>query len=635
MTVRTFTIDLLTISPLNVRLNAEDAEATDALEASIEAHGLLFPLVVHPLEDGRFGVLAGGRRLRAIRRLIESGRLPAGWSIEAVIREDEPAQITELSLAENLLRRGLRPYEINAAVLRAAEQGASPAEIAARCGQRERWALQQLRLGKLAPEIFNAYAEGQLSEDLAQAYAATEDHALQLAAWEALRDTPSWHHTPAAVRRCFKLDDAELGRLLAFVGAEIYHAAGGRFEFDLFCEDPAARGRVVDEDKLRELAENKLAHLRGLARVATGDRDLRFATQPPQRHGHDDAGLRIVDLPIDGEIAPFTLPEGDVVATLRIEDNGAARLALWWSSRAAQVAGTRQPGQPAPTPRPAVLDAAGFDRYSSTAQVARSAVREEHGLTAEGLNAIRSLRRALLRSLLIADAARGGTLGRDYFVWAQLRMELTDDRHHKAGLRSLASEWHYGANEESEFARGFAAATAAHAAFGQMLEELETHPAFALPDQVEALRAFLEESEVFRSQAGAALAGIALLRSAGADGFRMPVHDALAAAAGGDDATLRTAWTPDVAFFGLFPKMARLGIAQQFVDPASFASWPKLADAPLSAACAALFDGESLSPGPARDAATRWVHPLVSFEAEPPPAEPAAAEQPRRKRARA
>ena len=52
MTFRTFTHDQLVKSPLNVRTNDEDANAVDALSASIVAEGLLAPLVVHPL-DGR------------------------------------------------------------------------------------------------------------------------------------------------------------------------------------------------------------------------------------------------------------------------------------------------------------------------------------------------------------------------------------------------------------------------------------------------------------------------------------------------------------------------------------------------------------------------------------------------------
>lgn len=79
------TLDQLCISPFNVRRNAEDTDATQALEASIAARGLLFPLLVHdmvPFRDlalsgepiAAWGVLAGGRRLRALRRLVEAAQ---------------------------------------------------------------------------------------------------------------------------------------------------------------------------------------------------------------------------------------------------------------------------------------------------------------------------------------------------------------------------------------------------------------------------------------------------------------------------------------------------------------------------------------------------------------------------------
>ena len=159
MTLRTFTHDQLILSPLNVRTNQEDANATEALEASIEAGGLLYPLIVHPVRDDAlkqqgnsaqiYGVCAGGRRWRAIGNLIKAGRLRADWPIDCVVRDVDQAQITEISLAENLIRRELRPYEIHAAIAKAHDEGASAEDIASRCGQRVVWVRQQLRLGKL------------------------------------------------------------------------------------------------------------------------------------------------------------------------------------------------------------------------------------------------------------------------------------------------------------------------------------------------------------------------------------------------------------------------------------------------------------------------------------------------------
>ena len=70
-----FALDQLEIHPQNVRAGtAYDEDGLTALAANIQAFGLLQPLVVQALETkGRYGVVAGGRRLAALKRLAEAG----------------------------------------------------------------------------------------------------------------------------------------------------------------------------------------------------------------------------------------------------------------------------------------------------------------------------------------------------------------------------------------------------------------------------------------------------------------------------------------------------------------------------------------------------------------------------------
>ena len=60
----------LVLHPRNVRARSEHDELSE-LASNIKAHGLLQPLVVEALGGGRFGVLAGGRRLAALSLLAE------------------------------------------------------------------------------------------------------------------------------------------------------------------------------------------------------------------------------------------------------------------------------------------------------------------------------------------------------------------------------------------------------------------------------------------------------------------------------------------------------------------------------------------------------------------------------------
>jgi ParB family chromosome partitioning protein len=632
-TLANVTIDRLAVSPLNVRTNREDAEATEALEASIEARGLLLPLVVHPLREeaqAEFGVLAGGRRLRALQRLVGAGRIPADTPIPIVVRDLDPAEITELSLAENLLRRELRPYEVHAAIARASGQGATVEEIAANIGQRVQWVEQQLRLGRLAPEIFEAYASGKISIDQARAYGATEDQELQRAAWTHFSARREFDRHPHHIRAWLKVDDRELQRLLRFVGDEAYRGAGGRFELDLFADGPD-RGRIVDEGTLRELAENKLAHLRSDLRRRTGRSDLRFAVEPPQHNGYPDQHLSF-EPPRPRRTAGeqrIQLPDGaDVIATIEITESGEAQIAWWWSSRKAKrdaerkaavsgdPAGIAQPARPVVTRTGSVIDAGeAFDASNNftVAQAARAAVKDEHGLTADGLHVMRSIRREILRGALCANALGGGSLGQDYIVWAQLRQELPRGsgahsiRAAHTGARGLVANWSGSEDAEPvDAVQPHLDEARAHTLWETTLCAVKDHPAFVTTDPADAFSEFYGAGEAFKRVAGAVLAGLAMLRSANVPGWRVAAHDRLAELAGVDDAAMRELWQPTPAFMALFPKMKRLELARPHVGAEHFRAWHKLSDPILTGATAG-----------ALEQAQGWVHPLLSFGVAP------------------
>ena len=81
-----------------------DKEAMEHLADSIKEHGLIQPIIVAPLEDGRYRIIAGERRWRACRM--------AGLEEAPVlIRSYTPREISEISLIENLQREDLNPVE--------------------------------------------------------------------------------------------------------------------------------------------------------------------------------------------------------------------------------------------------------------------------------------------------------------------------------------------------------------------------------------------------------------------------------------------------------------------------------------------------------------------------------------------
>ena len=82
-TVRELTLDTLEPSPENVRTAPPEAAALAELKASLAAHGLLASLVVRPVESvrPRYAVVAGGRRLAALKALAAEGRVPGSSAL--------------------------------------------------------------------------------------------------------------------------------------------------------------------------------------------------------------------------------------------------------------------------------------------------------------------------------------------------------------------------------------------------------------------------------------------------------------------------------------------------------------------------------------------------------------------------
>lgn len=613
MTLATVRVSQLVVSPANVRTNREDAENVGALKASIRTVGLLLPMVVHHMPAGNaaeFGVLAGGRRLRALQELIAEGVLPEDHETDVMVRDLTPALITQMSLHENLLRRDLRDYEVNAAIARAYDEGSTVETIAENIGQRPVWVARQLRLGKLEPSIFAAYVEGRISSEQAEAYAATEDRDLQQAAWTHFAALHDYDRTPQKIRAYLKIGDAELERLLRFVGLQAYENRGGRMELDLFTDGPE-RGRICDEGILRQLAENKLAHHREAIRAKTGRSDLRFVGAAPGAHGYADQTLELFP-GVGKKGASLELPAGDVVVTVSVRNDGEVETRYWWASRKAkrEGEGTAQAGKSGAKVYTAidsrVVAGEAFDSSAnpSHAVAARAAVKDVHGVTGEGLHVMRSIRREVLRAILADDADQSGTLGRDYVIWAQLRAELSKSvREAHVGARGLSNMWRGSEEAEpAEFVAPFVEDAEAHAVWTHAVDRIAAEPFMQCESPEESLIAFVGAPEVTKRRAGAVLAGLALLRSANTPGWRVGSHDALATLAGITDADIRRYWTPTPRFMALFPKMRRLELAQPHVDEESFREWHKLNDQVLTGATAGALQ-QNLG----------WVHPLLSF----------------------
>lgn len=150
-----------------------DEELLASLAASISELGVLQPILVRVLEDGRYELVAGERRWRAAKR--------AGLqTIPALIKTVNNAASLEQALVENLHRQDLNPLEEAAAYQQLIEDfGLTHDQVATRVGRSRAAVTNMLRLFQLPPGIQRLVADGRLSAGHARALLGTPDRAFQ------------------------------------------------------------------------------------------------------------------------------------------------------------------------------------------------------------------------------------------------------------------------------------------------------------------------------------------------------------------------------------------------------------------------------------------------------------------------
>lgn len=246
MSIKSINLESLQVSPQNVRKSFSKS-GIDEMKASIISHGLLDNLIVSEADDGMYNVVGGGRRLVAMQALQKEGSLPKGYVVPCKIVNAEDA--AELSLAENTVREAMHPADEFEAFAALAVT-LPPSEIALRFGVTPTHVLRRLKLGRVAPDIMEAFRKDKLDLESMMAFTLTDDHAVQRKVFKATKGSNAY-----SIRRL--LTDAKVGsedKLARFVGLAAYQAAGGKVTGDLF----NAEQFLDDPTLLQELAEAKL-----------------------------------------------------------------------------------------------------------------------------------------------------------------------------------------------------------------------------------------------------------------------------------------------------------------------------------------------------------------------------------------
>lgn len=145
-----------------------DPESLAGLTSSIEANGVVQPLLVRPLADGSYELIAGERRWRAAQ---EAGLA----KVPALVRDQELAERLQVALIENMVREDLNPIdEARACATLVDELGLSKEELARRVGRSRPAVSNLIRLLDLPDEAIELLESGKLSEGHGRALLAAE-----------------------------------------------------------------------------------------------------------------------------------------------------------------------------------------------------------------------------------------------------------------------------------------------------------------------------------------------------------------------------------------------------------------------------------------------------------------------------
>lgn len=173
--VSTSEIEISKIEPNPYQPRTEfNQEALEELAASLKLLGLIQPITVRPIENGRYQIISGERRFRA-SQLAGLERIPA------YIRKTDDQGMLEMAIVENIQREDLDSIEVALSFQRLIEEcNLTQEAMAERVGKKRATVTNYLRLLKLPAEIQFAIRAKKISMGHAKALLALETDKEQL-----------------------------------------------------------------------------------------------------------------------------------------------------------------------------------------------------------------------------------------------------------------------------------------------------------------------------------------------------------------------------------------------------------------------------------------------------------------------
>ncbi len=165
-------VDMIEPNPFQPRMSFNQ-DHLEELAESIKALGLIQPITVRRMADGRYQIISGERRFRACR-LADMDMIPA------YIRDANDQGMLEMAIVENIQRENLDPIEVAMSYQRLIEEcNLTQEQMAIRVGKKRASVTNHLRLLKLPAKIQHDLKVGLLSVGHAKVLLGVEDRNMQ------------------------------------------------------------------------------------------------------------------------------------------------------------------------------------------------------------------------------------------------------------------------------------------------------------------------------------------------------------------------------------------------------------------------------------------------------------------------
>lgn len=165
-------IDAIEVNPGQPRVDF-DEEALNELAQSIRTYGLIQPITVRPVANGRYQIISGERRWRA-------SKLAGLTEIPAFVRSVDEVMSIQMALVENIQRADLNAIEVAFSFRRLLDEcNLTQDELCAKVGKDKTTVINYLRLLKLTTDVQIAVRDNRISMSHARSIAGFDDPAVQ------------------------------------------------------------------------------------------------------------------------------------------------------------------------------------------------------------------------------------------------------------------------------------------------------------------------------------------------------------------------------------------------------------------------------------------------------------------------